>query len=186
MSFDDDFDVPLVDNTLDTMDIMLPQQDSMSIGQSGAMQGAMQSINGHYYTIYPFYFNSCRVPLYIRSMYKDIDVTVYHLTRALDKLGMVFKVEWKRHPADLFHNGRVQVQTDLKKKKLLHLIGEQIASISGDFNKELEHFKDLAENGDYSKEDYIMVVDPFYIPKSMRKESSTKEIAAKKSKKKKK
>eukprot|EP00834_Sanchytrium_tribonematis_P000056 NODE_2_length_91304_cov_0.692462.p56 type:complete len:180 gc:universal NODE_2_length_91304_cov_0.692462:61836-61297(-) len=176
MSFDDDFDVPLIDNTsrrLDNFDIPL-------------QTAPLSDHTEHFFIVYPFYFNSKRLPKYIRDTYASVDVNIYHLIRAAKSIGCNCAVDWKRHPADLFHVGRLKVFTSKSKRELLFELAKQINVTVKEVEAEVVYNTQLAANGDQSKEDYLMIHDPFYIPVGMRKEEKSKNSSspAKKGKKK--
>ena len=186
MSFDDDFDIPLTDTVVAQASRDIRSLDDMDVGM---LPNNAEVLTGHFYTVYPYYFNSNRLPKYIRDGYIGVDITIYHLTKILAKLGYKFNFQYKRHPADLLHVGRVHVFTSIKKRQLLIEIAKALPSCFEEFDKELLEFKTMADNGDASKEEFIMTVDPFFIPKSMRKEekpnqSTTATKKIKKSKKK--
>eukprot|EP00835_Amoeboradix_gromovi_P000060 NODE_1_length_95616_cov_0.657642.p60 type:complete len:176 gc:universal NODE_1_length_95616_cov_0.657642:63742-64269(+) len=174
MSFDDDFDVPLTDIMANVSEVTVLKHESKRFSE-------------HYYTIYPYYFNSTKLPKCTRSCYEGVDITIYHLTKTLTSMGYEFKLEWKRHPRDLFHMGRLLVFTNKKKRALLNEIGQNLPICFKEFDDQVTEFKRLADQGVSSNDEYLLVVDPFYVPTAMRKaeKEAPEKVKSKKSGKKK-
>ena len=177
MSFDDDFDVPLTNDVKQISDF-----DDVDIAISRKVE-----ISEHFYTVYPYYFNSNKLPKYIRDTYNGVDITIHHLVRTLPLIGHRYQVELKRHPADLFHSGRLKVFTLKPKRQLLFDIAKNLHYCFEQYDREYEQLKQMATAGDTTKDDFLLSIDPFYVPTAMRsKDKQPVSKPSKKSKKKKK